>query len=253
MDLRSAGAAKLGPWPMLRFVTVRGEAFREVPPEIARFSVTVAARDRDRQTTLARLAERADAVRGLIDGYGTAIDHRQSGDLRIRPELKRSGERVAAYQGSVTTTVTVVDFTVLGELMLRLADREQTTVAGPWWELRPDSAVHRETRRAAVGAAVNRAREYAEALGASIVALLELADSGMTHQPMMARAAHMFAERGAGALPELELDPAPQTVQASVEARFTISAPVLDPPPGTPATRGSDRGGCLIRICDRPT
>jgi uncharacterized protein YggE len=217
-------------------ITVRGEVFREVPPERARFTVTVSARDRDRNATLARLAERADAVRTLIDGYGAAIDRRDTGELWVRPEVKRSGERVVAYHATVTTTVTVVDFTVLGELMLRLADQEQTGVAGPWWELRPDSPAYRTARRAAVDAALDRAREYAEALGARVTALLELSDvGGVGHPPMMlARASHAFAESVGSAVPELELDPVPQTVQASVEARFTISTPVIptsDPRP----------------------
>jgi uncharacterized protein YggE len=209
-------------------VSVRGEAFREVPPEIARFSDTGAARDRNREATLARLAERADGVRALIEGYGTAIDRREAGDLRVRPELKRSGERVVAYHGSVTTTVTVTDFAVLGELMLRLADQDQATVAGPWWQLRPDSPVHRDARRAAIGEALTRAREYADALGSHVVALLELADSALTNQPMtMSRAAYAVGGSD-GEPPELDLDPQPQSVHASVEARFTISAPILD-------------------------
>ncbi|MEV4757725.1 SIMPL domain-containing protein [Micromonospora sp. NPDC049559] len=212
-------------------VSVRGEVVREVPPELARFSVTVAARDRDRQTTLERLARRADAVRELIDGYGPAIDRREAGDLRVRPELKRSGERVAAYHGSVTTTVTVTDFTVLGELMLRLAEQDQTSVNGPWWLLRPDSPVHSAARRAAVDAAVTRAREYADALGAQVTALVELADTGLSSAPppSMNRVGYgvsMMAESAAA--PELELDPQVQTVHASVEARFTISTPTLD-------------------------
>lgn len=209
-------------------VAVRGESFREVPPELARFSVTVRARDRDRRAVLSRLAARAEAVRNLIDGYGTAIDRRETGALYVRPELKRSGERVTGYDGRVTTTVTVVDFTILGELMLRLADQEQTTVAGPWWQLRPDSPVYAEARRAAVEAAIGRAREYAAALGAELTALLELADSGTGPQPMMARAAlfggGMVAEASP---PELELDPQPQQVHAVVEARFAISTPTI--------------------------
>jgi uncharacterized protein YggE len=213
-------------------VSVRGEVFREVPPEIARFSVTVSARDSDRQVTLARLAERADEVRALIEGYGTAIERRETGDLWIRPELKRSGERVAAYHGSVSTTVTVTDFTVLGELMLRLADLDQANVAGPWWQLRPDSGVHREARRAAVDAAVERAREYADAVGARVTALLELADTGMANQPVMMMNASFAAPAGArsksAGLPELDLDPQVQTVHTTVEARFAISAPTLD-------------------------
>ncbi|WFE26814.1 SIMPL domain-containing protein [Solwaraspora sp. WMMD791] len=214
-------------------VAVRGEVVREVAPELARFAVTASARGRDRPGTLARLAERGDAVRALIDGYGPAIERRESGALQVRPEWKRSGERVAAYHASVTTTVTVVDFTILGELMLRLADQDQVQVSGPWWALRPTSPVHGQARRAAIDEAIARARDYAEALGAEVTGLVELADHGMAApQPMMLRAAgRTFAatELAADGVPHLDLDPQTQTVHAVVEARFTISAPaVLD-------------------------
>ncbi|MDO3702401.1 SIMPL domain-containing protein [Micromonospora sp. C28SCA-DRY-2] len=205
-------------------VAVRGEAYREVPPEIARFAVTARARDRDREATLARLAERAAAIRVLLDGYGPTIERRETGELRVRPETRRATERVVAWHGSVTTTVTLSDFTALGELMLRLADQDQVEVAGPWWSLRPDSPVHREARHAAIADALLRAREYAEALGARVTALIELADAGATERPMFARAAYQEA---AGGPPELELDPQPQPVQATVQARFAISEPVL--------------------------
>ncbi|MCX4389611.1 SIMPL domain-containing protein [Micromonospora peucetia] len=208
-------------------VAVRGEAYREVAPEIARFAVTVTARDRDREATLTRLAERAAAVRVLLDGEGPAIDRRETGELRVRPETRRSGERVVAYSGSVTTTVTVSDFTALGELMLRLADQDQVEVAGPWWSLRPDSPAHREARHAALADALLRAREYAEALGARVTALIELADAGAAEQPMMSRMAYAFDGAAEGGTPELELDPQPQTVHAAVQARFAISEPVL--------------------------
>jgi len=206
-------------------VAVRGEAYREVAPELARFTVTASARDRDRETTLTRLAERAAAVRVLLDAAGPVVERRETGQLRVWPETKRSGERVVAYHGSVTTAVTVADFTALGELMLRLADQDQVEVAGPSWSLRPDSPAYREARHAAIADALARAREYAEALGARVTALVELADTGLTAAPpMLAKAA--FARAG-DAPPELELDPQPQPVQAAVEARFTISEPVL--------------------------
>src|SRR5512139_1521285 len=102
-------------------VAVRGEAYREVAPELARFTVTATARDKDRESALTRLAERAAAVRVLLDSAEPAIDRRETGELRVWPETRRSGERVVAYHGSVSTTVTVTDFTALGELMLRLA------------------------------------------------------------------------------------------------------------------------------------
>ncbi|MFI2709760.1 SIMPL domain-containing protein [Micromonospora sp. NPDC018662] len=206
-------------------VAVRGEAYREVAPELARFTVTVSVRDRDRETTLTRLAERAAAVRALLDAAEPTVARRETGQVNVWPVTKRSGDRVVAYQGSVSTTVTVTDFSALGELMLRLADHEQVEVAGPVWSLRPDSPAYREVRHAAIADALARAREYAEALGARVTALRELADTGLTAAPpMLAKAAYA---RSGEAVPELELDPAPQPVHAAVEARFTISEPVL--------------------------
>ncbi|MFC7548182.1 SIMPL domain-containing protein [Plantactinospora sp. GCM10030261] len=214
-------------------VRVRGEIEREVPPEVARFAVTVAARDRDRETTLRRLAERSAALRSLLDQYREAIERHETGQVWIRPELKRSGERVAAYHGSVGTTVTVTDFAALGEMMLRLADQDQTTVAGPWWSLRPDSPVYGEARRDAVRAAIDRAGEYADALGARVISLVELADTDLAaDRPMLMRTAGFAGGAEAGGPPALDLDPQQQTVRASIEATFTISAPAL---PGTSA------------------
>ncbi|MFV2100033.1 SIMPL domain-containing protein [Micromonospora sp. LOL_024] len=208
-------------------VTVRGEAYREVAPERAQFTVTALARDREREPTLTRLAERAAAIRVLFDSYGPTIDRRETGELRVRPETRRSGERVVAWQGSVVTTVTVTDFVALGELMLRLADQDQVEVAGPWWSLRPDSPVHRQARQAAIGDALQRAREYAEALGAQVTDLVELADEGGAAQPMMARMAFDAGGAETAGPPQLELDPQPQGVHAAVRARFVISRPVL--------------------------
>ncbi|HEU4424625.1 MAG TPA: SIMPL domain-containing protein [Pilimelia sp.] len=203
-------------------VAVRGEAVLEVAPEIARFSVTVSARDKDRQATLTRLTQRVDAIRAVLDEYGAAIERRETGIVQVRPELKRSGERISAYVASLTTTVTVTDFTVLGDLMLRLADEEQTSVFGPWWGLRPDSKAHRQARRAAVDDAMTRAQEYAEAIGRKVGRLLELSDSGMSGAPTprMAYAADMRT-MSAGT-PELDLEPQQQTVHGSVEMKFVL-------------------------------
>ncbi|TCB97633.1 DUF541 domain-containing protein [Micromonospora zingiberis] len=208
-------------------VTVRGESYREADPEIARFSVTALARDRDREAVLSRLAERAAAVRVLLDSAESSIDRRETGDLRVWPETRRSGERVVAWHGSVVTTVTVSDFTTLGELMLRLADQDQVEVAGPWWSLRPDSPTYREARHDAITDALQRAREYAEALGAQVTDLIELADEGGTAQPMMARMAFDAGGAAGGGAPVLEFDPQPQGVHAAVRARFAITRPVL--------------------------
>jgi uncharacterized protein YggE len=208
-------------------IVARGEATREVPPELAVFSVTASARDKDRQAALTRLTARAADLRGILDGYAEAIERRETSGVQVRPELKRGGERVSAYTGSVTTTVTVTDFAVLGELLLRLANQEQTSVSGPWWQLRPGSRAGAEVRRAAVTDALGRAREYAEAVGAEVERLVEIldegADGGGAH-PMMRMAAFGGAPE---ADLELEVDPQQQTVRASVTVRVAITEPTV--------------------------
>jgi len=211
-------------------VAVRGEHTREVDPELAEFSVTVNARDKDRATTLSRLADRVAAIRAILDGYAAAISKRETSRMSVYAETKKSGERVSAYVGSASTNVTVTDLDVVGEMMLRVADQEQVTVQGPYWSVRPGSPVYREARHAAISDAVTRAKEYAEALGARVTGLVELTDVGMSGgssgagRPMFARAmvASMQVDQ-----PELDLDPQRQRIEAQIEGRFTISEPTI--------------------------
>jgi uncharacterized protein YggE len=205
-------------------VAVRGEATREVDPEIAGFSVTLHASDRNRGATLSRLAARVEALRTVLEPYAAAIEKRETSRLAVYARSKK--ERVIAYTGSATTSIVVKDLDVVGELMMRVADQDQVTVSGPFWSVRPGSPVFREVRQAAITEAITRAREYAEALGARLTALLELTDSGMSGA-VPQRAMHFGARATslADGSPELDLDPPAQQISAQVEARFAISEP----------------------------
>lgn len=215
-------------------IAVRGEARLEVDPEIARIGVTVAARGKDRRAALDDLTRRNTSVLDLIKTYGDAVERLETGAFSISPELKDKGrgERVHAYHGRVHITAVLTDFTALGELTTRLADLDLTRVDGPWWALRPDSPAHREARQQAVREAMQRAREYAEALGSSLAALVELADIGAENAPYpqapggrMRSMAYGAAEDTAAA--PLDLEPERQHVYAQVNARFTMTPPQL--------------------------
>ncbi|MQS99904.1 SIMPL domain-containing protein [Streptomyces jumonjinensis] len=216
-------------------IAVLGEARLEFDPEIARIGVTVSARGADRRSALDDLTRRNATVLELIKSYGDAVEKLETGAFSISPQLTRHGraERVRAYQGSVHLTATLTDFTALGELTTRLADLELTRVDGPWWALRPDSPAHGQARRTAVLEAVQRAREYADALGGRLAALLELADQGAEGAVPYPRAGgglRMAAYAGAESTesaPALDLEPERQTVHAQVTARFTMTPPTL--------------------------
>jgi uncharacterized protein YggE len=215
-------------------IAVRGEAHLEVDPEIARIGITVAARGKDRRTALDDLTRRNTAILDLVKNYPDAVERLETGAFSISPELKDKGrgERVHAYHGRVHITAELTDFTALGELTTRLADMDLTRVDGPWWALRPDSPAHRQARQQAVREAVQRAREYAEALGTSLAALVELADIGAENTQPYAPAAGTrmrsmaYATEDTAAAP-LDLEPQRQHVHAQVNARFTMLPPSL--------------------------
>ncbi|MGW1748454.1 SIMPL domain-containing protein [Streptomyces sp. NPDC002092] len=216
-------------------IAVRGEAHLEVDPEIARIGITVASRGKDRRTALDDLTRRNTTALDLIKTYGEAVERLETGSFSITPELKEHGrgERIHAYHGRVHITAELTDFTALGELTTRLADLDLTRVDGPWWALRPDSPAHRQARQQAVKEAVQRAREYAEALGTSLAALVELADIGAENtQPYPPAPGARMRSMAYGAPAEdtaapLDLEPQRQHIHAAVNARFTMTPPQL--------------------------
>jgi uncharacterized protein YggE len=211
-------------------VSVRGEATIEVDPEVAVVSVGVVARGPDYQQTLDLLSQRSRAVTEIISGFASGIAKSETTGLHVYPELSDSkSERVRRYSGQTTTTVTVDDFAVLSELIVRTSGIELVQISGPWWQLRPTSEAYRAARLAAAKDAVVRAREYADAFGVQITGLFEIADQGMSgSNPVMAK----FAARSVSAgmqdsATSFDLQPARQQVTGQVEARFTITQPDL--------------------------
>ena len=206
----------------------------QAEPEIATLSVTVQARDPDRRTVLDRLTTRNAQVLDLIKGYGEAVEKLESGAASVYPDIKykERTERVRSYLGRASARVVIRDFTVLGELMARLADGDLVTVAGPWWSLRPDSRVYRQARIAAAQDATRRAGEYAQAFGGELGGLIEAADTGLlTGHAEQGAAFHAMAAggvmRASAAEPAgMDFEPVKQTVTAQVDARFGMLLPV---------------------------
>ncbi|MFJ8105272.1 SIMPL domain-containing protein [Streptomyces sp. NPDC096132] len=223
--------------PDTPLLAVRGEAELEADPDLARIGITVTARGKDRRTTLDDLTRRNTTAVELIKSYGDAVEDLSTGAMSLTPELEPHGrsERVRAYHGRVHLTAELTDFTALGELTTRLADLDLTRVDGPSWTLRPESPVYRRARRQAVRDAVQRAKEYAEALGTTVGALIELADTGTGSA--LGRPRSDFGRRtrrmSAAAqeiepTPEpLDLEPQRMRVRAEVSAQFTMVPPTL--------------------------
>ena len=206
-------------------VTVQGEGQVEGPPDLATVSASLHTSGRsaaDVTRSLADLARQVDEV--LPDLVYESV---RTDPLSVSPVFdRRSGVKITGYTGRYSTRLTLADVTGLSDLVVALAGLPGASVDGPWWSLRRGSDLERQARTAAVSAAVARARDYAAALGATLGDLLELSDTGGGFSSPMPRMAMAF--KGAEpAPPELDLDPQPQTVSATVTARFAL----LDVPP----------------------
>ena len=216
-------------------VSVSGEATLEADPERCEFAVTVTARDRDQRSALEQLTRRnKELLEQVKADYGDALEKLETGRFGVYPEWRsRRSDKIGPYQGSVRVRIVVKDFTVLGEMVAKLAEGEGRAVDGPYWSLRRDSEVYQRARTEAVGEAVRRGHEYAEAVGSRLVELLELADTGLSGgnaaQPQ-SRAMYAMAGAVAGGPasdgpPALDLEPVRQSVYAAVEARFSATQP----------------------------
>jgi uncharacterized protein len=213
-------------------VSVRGEAFLRCEPEVAKVSVTVNARAKDRPQALALLARRRAEVTSLLAQSGTAIERTEDGSAHVRPDFKdgKGKEQVIGYVASSSSALTINDFAVLSEIVTSLAQLDMTTVDGPTWQLRPDSPQYRTARVLAAQDALARAREYADAFGTKVVELVELADLGLLSEQTPAR----FAAASMASLssydddgPSFDFQPVTQDVRGVVDARFSIEAPDL--------------------------
>jgi uncharacterized protein len=217
-------------------LAVRGEAVLEVDPEIARIEVSVAAVDGHQARTLQLLNERAGAVDKVLASFSDVIEKTETSGFRVSPQLTRriGRSQASSYHGAIYHVITVADFDRLGELMARLAEQDQVEVGGPWWELRPGSPVSGQVRIMAVRDAVQRARDYAAALGSKLASLVELADARLLSdsrgQAEVRALAAGLPHRVRAPVPEefsIDLVPEKQVVRATVEARFTIGEPDL--------------------------
>ncbi len=218
-------------------LTVRGEVISEVDPEIARITFAVTAKDSDRAKALRLLNERASAADKVLARFSEGIETIETSGIRVSPQFKsrKPQERISGYVGVVHHTITVADFNRIGELVSQLAGQDLTDVAGPQWALRPDSPARRRARVEAVRDAVQRARDYAHAIGSELTDLVELADTnlladgnGKAARGFMAATPAVW--RSQPTAPDeftFDVNPTKQTIQASVEARFRISAPDL--------------------------
>ena len=218
-------------------VSVRGSAQLAVEPETAVVHVSVLVRDKSRERAEARLVELSATIGEAIEKHGAALRRNHAGSVSVYPVMRtRKTDKPESFEGRRTWTVDVRDFDALPEILGDLTVSDAVQIHGPTWKLETGSPVYQRARVAAVADAVERARAYAAAFGASIDQLLEVADLGVATDGAAVQGfagqttMRGSASGGAPAIEQIDMEPATQYVNGGIEARFTMTAPDLDAP-----------------------
>ena len=225
--------------PML---SVRGEAGRLVDPDYAVLTGHIRV---GRESKAAALADAAAAQSALTTDLSTlgavAATVRTSRSAltwsvpSVTTEIEHGKHPDGEYgpTGRIIATAALVvvvrDFTLLDDLGSALARQESLVLNGVSWEVDDDNPAWPEVRAEAIHAAIAKGRDYAAALGSVILGVDHIADTGLlsgdsTFHHRRSVFASSVAIAGGGVPDSPSLDPVPQELVATIEARFTAAA-----------------------------
>jgi uncharacterized protein YggE len=230
------------PGPLL---SVRAAASVTVEPDSVTFACMLRLSGASRAGALMAVAvELTDLTADLTRLGGTALTRAtarapltwsaQSAGTHVERAFDKEGQ-TSVPTGLVTATVavlvTVRSFDLIENLGRVFAGHEPVEVQSTSWEVDADNPAWATVRADAIHAAIAKGHDYAAALGSSIDRVEHIADSGLLgggndrHSGPVPLARKLSGSRSAGSPDTPSLDPVPQDLMATIEARF-VATPV---------------------------
>jgi uncharacterized protein YggE len=231
--------------PVGLVLSVRGDATLTVSADSALLSAAIALSRASKPEALAEAAAALHRLTGALASLGGVALTVDSQD-EVLTWLARSATTWAETQpnkatgyneptGRITATVslqiTVRDFELLETLDAHLSSHEDLHVHQVRWQVDSDNPGWAQVRAAAIHAAIGKGHDYAAALGATVLEVLQIADAGLLDGDLrrmgagQALSASMFSGSGPADTPSL--DPEPQELSASIDARLRATPVTL--------------------------
>lgn len=226
-------------------LSVRGEAHAMVAPDVVVLGGGVAVWQDSKQDALAGAAAALDRFTRDLSELGgvplTVASERSpltwsasSATTYVeRDHNKETGraEPTGRVVASVEVAVSVRHFALLDGLGRVFARHDHYNVRDITWLVDDDNPNWSRVRNEAIQASLRKGKDYAAALGAQLLRVDHVADTGLLggsgDQPHIVRRAAAFASaRGHGGedVDTPSLDPVPQQLSAVIEARFRATA-----------------------------
>lgn len=218
-------------------ISVRGEAQRTTAPDEAQVLSNLSETADSKSEALLQVQAALSGVLADLAGMGgkvlTADTPRaaltwskqsiQTHDEHTHDKATGAHGPTGRHQASVTLLVNVRDFALLGGVAAAMTDRNSVQIHSVNWSVDDDNAEWALVRADAIHAALIKGQDYAAALGGRVVTIDHVADAGLLGgdggRVMQSRSVGYGASASLG--DDLTLDPVPQLVRATIEARFT--------------------------------
>ncbi|MFB2584167.1 SIMPL domain-containing protein [Herbiconiux liukaitaii] len=240
-------------------ITVAGSSRLRRNPERAKVRIGIGFEGSKRDSVLAATRAAHESLTGSLETLLDEVDGPvlvwTSEEIRVwgqRPWSQDGTKLPVEFHSAVFVEAEFDDFEALSEWIDVVAIREGIAVDGIDWRLSPETEheLQSEARRGAVQDALEKAHEYAEALGLGGVTALSVADPGLLESSptvafdapagaMFARAAPGGGGGVGGGGGGMELRPSTIAVEATVHIRFSAAAAVGAAAGGGVATAAS--------------
>ena len=222
--------------PVGTTLSVRSTAQSTVAPDFVRLSGLLELRRPGKSIALTAVAEALQALTTELAELGgvplarqterseltwsarSATTHPEHRYNKSSGEPEQTGNTVA----DVSVGIVVRDFARLPGLGAALARHEAFDLQATVWGVDEDNAAWSSIRADAIGAALRKGRDYADALGGRVVRIDHIADAGLLGSDTsdaefrFPRAASLSGQ--ADSAPTL--DPVPQVLSATIDARL---------------------------------
>jgi uncharacterized protein YggE len=224
-------------------LSVRGEARQIVAPDYAIVFCAMEAIESSKAQALQVLSARMGTVVAELSALGGVV---RTPDTDRAPLTFSSGSASSYAEedhdprsgkshptGRVITRVdlriTARAFDVLDRLFGVLGRHESLTMHSVSWGVDADNRAWPQVRATAIQAALAKGRDYATALGGSLSSVEHIADSGLLGgaSDLNVGGGARFAMTASGGGGAPSLDPVPQELVATIEARLRASVPPL--------------------------
>jgi len=167
-----------------------------------------------------------DVLVWLARSATTWVERRHNKDTGIN-------EPTGRVTANVSVQITVRDFDLLELLGAHLSTHQDLHLNQATWQVDSDNPGWAHVRAAAIHAAIDKGRDYAAALGVSLLEVFQVADAGLLEGGLhQVAAGHLLSAtmgRGVGDGPAdtPSLDPEPQELTAAIDARMRTTAVTL--------------------------